>query len=169
MKRKYVILISLSLFLIVFDQVTKILIMESFRLGETLPVIQGFFDITHVHNTGAAFGFLAKADPMWRKPFFLIVPMIALGVIAYIFRKIPDTSIKLAVALSCVIGGAVGNLIDRVRLGYVVDFLLFHWDYKWQFPAFNVADTAICIGVGILMLDLFTAPEEEEKNASATV
>jgi signal peptidase II len=135
---------------------TKYKVHWSFRLGESIPVIQGFFNLTYIRNTGAAFGILAQADPAFRVPFFVIVPLVALGAIAYIFRKIPAEDLKLSTALSLVISGAVGNLLDRVLLGYVIDFLDFHWGYRYHFPAFNVADIAICVGVGVLMLDLLT-------------
>ena len=158
-KFKYAVLVFLGGFLIGLDQLTKSIILEHFRLGETVSVIGGFFNITYVQNRGAAFGMLSQASPAFRVPFFLIVPMIALVSIAYIFRRIPDHDRKLACALSLVIGGAVGNLIDRATLGYVVDFLDFHWRWAYHFPAFNVADSAICIGVGLVILDLF-APEE---------
>ncbi|MBI2712273.1 MAG: signal peptidase II [Bdellovibrio sp.] len=158
-KFKYWVLISLSGVLVGLDQITKSMILDKFRLGESISVLQGYFNITYVQNKGAAFGMLAQANPAFRVPFFLIVPLVALGSIAYIFRKIPDQDKKLAIALSLVIGGAVGNLIDRVTLGYVVDFLDFHWQWGYHFPAFNVADSAICVGVGLVILDLF-APEE---------
>lgn len=170
MKRKYIILLVLTLLIIVLDQLTKNIIRERFKLGDSITVIADLFNITYVRNTGAAFGLLADADPAFRVPFFLIVPVIALFAIGYIFRKIPDQDVKLSTALSLVIGGAVGNLIDRVFLGYVVDFLDFHWKFQYHFPAFNVADSAICVGVGILTLDLiFQAPEEEGKEGKHNV
>jgi signal peptidase II len=150
------------------DQLTKGMILQHFRLGESIPVLSGFFNLTYVRNTGAAFGFLAQADPTFRIPFFVIVPVLALLVIGYVFRRIPANDVKLSVALALVMGGALGNLIDRAAYGYVVDFLDFHWHYTYHFPAFNVADSSICIGVGILMLDLFTK-EERSSDAPAAV
>jgi len=154
LKWKYVILVIVAVSIIGLDQLTKIAIVERFHLGETVSVLLNFFNITYVQNKGAAFGLLAQADPRFRVPFFIVVPLVALGSIAFVFKKIPDHNIKLSVALSLVISGAVGNLIDRLTLGYVVDFLDFHWRWSYHFPAFNVADSAICVGVGILMLDL---------------
>jgi signal peptidase II len=154
--RKYKVLLSLTSIIIILDQFTKYLIVERFRLGESFPMIPNFFNLTYVQNKGAAFGILAHADPAFRVPFFVIIPFIALGSIAYVFRKLPASDLKLSVALSMIISGALGNLIDRVRLGYVVDFLDFHWTWNYHFPSFNVADSAICIGVGLVMLDLFT-------------
>ncbi len=163
MKKKYSILGALTLFVIVFDQLTKYLVMQRFGLHESMPIIPGFFDLTYVRNTGAAFGFMATAHPSFRVPFFLVVPVVALVAIAYIFRRIPETDWKLSIALSLVVGGAVGNLIDRVFLGYVVDFLDFYWGPQ-HFPAFNVADTAICIGVGVLTLDLLTQDKKDKSS-----
>ncbi len=157
-KRKYVILAVLTVFIILLDQLTKYVVVDKFRYGESVPVIPGLFSLTYIRNTGAAFGLLAHANPAFRIPFFVIVPIVALVAIAFIFRKIPDRDLKLSSALSLVIGGAIGNLIDRVTLSYVVDFLDFHWRYEYHFPAFNVADMAICVGVGILMLDLMVQP-----------
>ncbi|MEO5969401.1 MAG: signal peptidase II [Bdellovibrionia bacterium] len=156
MGRKYKILLALTSVIIVLDQVTKYLIVEKFRLGETSPMIADFFNLTYVQNKGAAFGLLSQADPSFRIPFFVIIPLVALSSIAYVFRKLPANNVKLAVALSLIISGAFGNLIDRMRLGYVIDFLDFHWKWTYHFPSFNVADSAICMGVALVMLDLFT-------------
>jgi signal peptidase II len=167
LSRKYLILGLVTPLVILIDQYTKYLVVQKFRLGETVPVISGFFNLTYIRNTGAAFGLLAQAEPAFRVPFFVIVPIVALFAIAYIFKKIPAGDLKLSTALSLVIGGAIGNLFDRLQLGYVVDFLDFHWNYAYHFPAFNVADSAICVGVGILMLDLLT--QKEVSDASAAV
>jgi signal peptidase II len=166
MKTKHWILAIVPTFSIVLDQWTKQLIVDRFQLGESISVISQFFSITYVRNSGAAFGFMAAVDPSLRIPFFLVVPTIALAVIGYLFKKLPEHDVKTALALSLVMGGAVGNLIDRVRYGYVVDFLDFHWNYQAHFPAFNVADSAICIGVGLLMLDM-AGREERERNVSS--
>lgn len=172
-KLKYLILLVLTVVLIVSDQFTKMLVVEKFRLGETLPIIGDFFNLTYVQNRGAAFGLMAQAHPAFRIPFFIVVPLVALGSIAYVFRRIPDRDIKLATALSLVIGGALGNLIDRLTLGYVVDFLDFHWKWAYHFPAFNVADSAICVGVGVIILDILTQngnmePKGTQINVSGT-
>lgn len=140
---------------ILADQWTKSLVLAKFAYGESLALIQDWFSLTYVRNTGAAFGFLADANPSFRVPFFLVVPLIAMVVLGLLYRDLPKTSRYRAMSLGLVSGGALGNLIDRVRLGYVVDFLDFHWHTSWYFPAFNVADSAICIGVGILLLSTF--------------
>jgi signal peptidase II len=159
---KYWIMAVLTPALVVIDQWSKSMIVSRFRLGESIPIVSGLFNVTYVRNTGAAFGILAQANPVVRIPFFVVVPCLAMAAIAYVFRKIPKDSIRLSAALSCVVGGAIGNLIDRLFLGYVVDFLDFHWNYQHHFPAFNAADTVICIGVGVLVLDLVLHDESTE-------
>lgn len=169
---KYRILFVVTPLIIALDQFTKYLVTHKFVLGETIPIVSGFFNLTYIRNTGAAFGIFAQAHPSFRIPFFVIVPLVALAAIGYIFRKIGRQDLKLAAALTLVIGGAIGNLIDRLQLGYVVDFLDFNWKYQYHFPAFNVADSAICVGVGILMLDLLTQRDGqrgEKVNASTSV
>jgi signal peptidase II len=153
MKRKYQILIFLSVAIIFLDQWSKNVILSKFQLGESISVVSSFFNITYVRNTGAAFGFLATAHSAFRVPFFIIVPLVALLIIGLMFRRLPDREVLMSSALALVMGGAVGNLIDRVQHGFVVDFLDFHWKYSAHFPAFNVADSAICVGVGLMMLD----------------
>lgn len=153
MKLKYLVLLSVTGTIIALDQLTKQLITQRFHLGESSPIVPGFFNLTYVRNPGAAFGLLAHLDSSIRIPFFIVVPIIALGVIFYVFRKIEDEDLKLASALSLVIGGAFGNLIDRAAYNYVIDFLDFHYGFH-HFPAFNVADMAICVGVGFLILDI---------------
>lgn len=136
----------------VLDQWTKILVLSHFEYGESLMMIRDFFSLTYVRNTGAAFGFLASANPSFRVPFFFAVPIIAMVILGFLYRDLPKSSRWRALALGLVTGGAIGNLIDRVRLGYVVDFLDFHYQNIYYFPAFNVADSAICVGVAILLL-----------------
>ncbi len=165
-KMKYVVLPLISTVVIFLDQLTKYWTVSRFKLGETLTVIPGFFSITYIQNKGAAFGLLSSADPSFRIPFFLIVPIVALLSIGYVFLKLSEKDIRLAIALSLVIAGAIGNLIDRLNLGYVVDFLDFHWQWRYHFPAFNVADSAICIGVGLIMLDLFVQEGNSKKEGS---
>jgi signal peptidase II len=165
--KKYYALAVITPIVIVLDQITKYAITQKFRLGETVPIISGFFNFTYIRNTGAAFGIFAQAHPSFRVPFFVVVPLVALFAIGYIFKKIAAKDLKLACALALVIGGAIGNLIDRVNLGFVVDFLDFHWSYQYHFPAFNVADSAICVGVAVLMLDLLL--QNGETHASSPI
>ena len=165
-KPKYLIIATVPTAVLILDQWTKTLVTDKFRLGETLPVFGGYFNLTYIRNPGAAFGIFAQSHPSFRGPFFLFIPLVALVVIGMVFKKLPEKSILLASALSLVIGGAIGNLIDRMRFGYVVDFLDFHWRYGYHFPAFNVADSAICVGVGILILDILLQPEKANAPAS---
>ena len=155
-------------FVILGDQWAKLCVLEHFELGESIKLIEGFFSLTYVRNTGAAFGFLASANPSFRVPFFLIVPIIAMVVLGFLYRDLPKDARWRATALGLVSGGAVGNLIDRVRLGYVVDFLDFHWKNVYYFPAFNIADSAICVGVAILLLSTMSK-KDSEKDVSITV
>ncbi len=148
---------------IVGDQWAKLVVLNHFDYGESLLMIRDFFSLTYVRNTGAAFGFMASANPSFRVPFFLIVPIIAMVVLGFLYRDLPKNAKWRSMALGLVSGGAIGNLIDRVRLGYVVDFLDFHYKSVYYFPAFNVADFAICVGVGILLLS--TISKRDEANA----
>jgi signal peptidase II len=121
-------------------------------------VIDSFFQITHLQNPGAAFGLFADGHPSWRIPFFLLVGAVAVTALAFFVRRIDDHRWLLLAGLGTILGGAAGNLMDRVRLGVVTDFLDFHFrGYHW--PAFNVADSGITVGMVILILYTLLAPE----------
>jgi signal peptidase II len=169
MKKALYFFISIII-IIILDQWTKLLVLDQFEYGESIAVIQEFFSLTYVRNTGAAFGFLATANPAFRVPFFLAIPIIAMVVLGFLYRDLPKDSRWRSLALGLVTGGAVGNLIDRVRLGYVVDFLDFHYKNVYYFPAFNIADSAICVGVVILLLSTMekTSTKEDSGNVSNT-
>lgn len=154
LSKKYKLLSIVAPTVIVLDQITKKIIVDRFALHDMLPVIPNFFDITRIHNTGAAFGMMQSADPSIRVPFFMIVPVVALTVITMLFRSLPKNNTWTALALSFILGGAIGNLIDRLVYGYVVDFLYFSWKHEYFFPAFNVADSAITVGAVLLLLDM---------------
>ena len=154
-----VILAVVSLGIILLDQVTKMAIHSGFSLHESRSIIEGFFNLTYVRNPGAAFGFLQSAAPMFRKIFFLSITPVALGVILYFLKSTKDGDWGQVVALSCVFGGAIGNYIDRIRFGYVIDFLDFYFK-NTHYPAFNVADSSIVVGVVLL---LFFSYQEEKK------
>ncbi|MFZ5774674.1 MAG: signal peptidase II [Thermodesulfobacteriota bacterium] len=144
---------------VLLDQWSKALVMEHFTLYELRPVIPGLFNLTHLTNTGAAFGMLAGAQTTWRQLFFVGVAVVALGVMIFSFKHFRSQSRLYIHALGLIAGGAVGNLIDRVRFGAVVDFLDFYvGSHHW--PAFNVADSAITVGVGLFLLASWLAPEE---------
>lgn len=143
---------------VVLDQLTKWYVRDVMPLHGYLPVIDGFFSITHARNPGGAFSLFADAHHTVRVPFFLLASVAALGVLIYFLRQIPADHRWLLFAVSGVLGGALGNLIDRVAFGHVTDFLLFYWrDYHW--PAFNVADSFITIGVTILVAHSLFARE----------
>ena len=126
-QKKYFILATISALIVAIDQFTKLYVHTQFELGEFYPVISGFFNITYVRNTGAAFGFLRESHETFRTIFFLSMPPIAMVTILAIFRSVPNTDRIQILALSAIFGGAIGNYLDRLRFGFVVDFLDFHW------------------------------------------
>lgn len=162
-KLKYYLLITISCAVVAADQLAKLYVHTRFHLSETVQVIPNFFDLTYIRNYGAAFGFLSQVPNQFREPFFAIIPVLALVVILFILRTTKDTEKIQIFALSLVFGGAFGNYIDRLRLGYVIDFLDFHVANRYHWPAFNIADTAIVAGVGILLLQsLFEGRSQTE-------
>jgi signal peptidase II len=135
--------------LLIADQFTKVLIMGSYQLGDSTAVTP-FFNVVRVHNSGAAFSFLAGAGG-WQRWFFTAIGIGAALLMVWLLKKHAGQKL-FAFAIASILGGAVGNVIDRVLYGHVVDFLDFHWR-GWHFPAFNVADSAITIGAACLILD----------------
>ncbi|MGZ5278379.1 MAG: signal peptidase II [Pseudobdellovibrionaceae bacterium] len=167
MNKKYVILAGISALLVALDQLTKIYVHTHFQLGDSVPVIPGYFNITYVRNFGAAFGFLAESHPTFREMFFLSMPPFALLIILMILRGVRNNDLPQIFALSAVFGGAIGNYIDRLRFRYVIDFLDFHLQSQYSWPAFNVADSAIVCGVGLLLaLMVFEKKQNSETEAS---
>jgi signal peptidase II len=160
MKLKYLILSLISAVVLIFDQATKIYINRSMDLHSSIIVVENFFNITYLRNKGAAFGFLANTS--YRLPFFILVSLVAVIVIMVVFARLRPDQRFTACALALIFSGALGNLIDRVRLGEVIDFLDAHW-YGHHWPAFNIADSAICVGVFLLAIDMFV----EEKRLKA--
>jgi signal peptidase II len=141
--------LGLALILLIADQFTKVLILGYYRLGDA-TTITSFFNIVRVHNTGAAFSFLASAGG-WQRWFFTAIGVAAALFIVWMLKSHPGQKL-FSFALACILGGAVGNVIDRTLHGYVVDFLDFHYA-GWHFPAFNIADAGISIGAVCLILD----------------
>ncbi|MFM8918893.1 MAG: signal peptidase II [Limnohabitans sp.] len=141
--------LGVALIILMLDQLTKIAVVGAFQLGETLP-ITSFFNLVRVHNPGAAFSFLADAGG-WQRWFFTGLGVLAAGVMVYLLRMHAGQTL-FCLALSLLLGGAVGNVIDRLLYSYVIDFLDFYYG-TWHFPAFNVADSAITVGAGLLILD----------------
>ncbi len=163
MKLKYLILICVSAIVLVIDQATKLHIDRAMDLHSSITVVENFFNITYLRNKGAAFGLLAHSS--YRLPFFILVSLIAIAVIAVVFSRLRPDQKFTAFSLSLIFSGAVGNLIDRVRLGEVIDFLDAHW-YGHHWPAFNVADSAICVGVFLLAIDMFIEEKRQKKRES---
>jgi len=148
--------------IILLDQATKWVIVGTLRLGQGLPVVPGFFDLVFVLNPGAAFSFLATLPDSVRNPFFITISVTAvILILVYRTRHLQQHELA-SLSLALVLGGAIGNLIDRLRYGMVVDFLLVHvYEYHW--PAFNVADSAISVGVTLMVLDMFLEWRREKR------
>jgi signal peptidase II len=151
---------GISSIVVALDLYTKHLVQQAFEYGEHLT-INRFFDLVRYHNEGAAFSFLANAGG-WQRWFFTGISIVAVVVITYLILKNLHNKI-FCLGLALVLGGAIGNLYDRITLGYVVDFLYFHYE-RLVWPAFNMADSAICVGVGLLILDSFKKPSESAVN-----
>ena len=150
---KYFFLISIAALVAILDQAIKLLVLAKIPAYGSIVVIPGFFDLTHIYNTGGAFGFLAGKSSLFRHLFFLTASAIAMGMIVYLYLKTPREFLFLRSGLALILGGAVGNVIDRIRLGKVVDFLdLYVKDLHW--PAFNIADSAITVGILIFIYHL---------------
>jgi signal peptidase II len=163
--KKNILFMAITVPVIILDQLTKAWILATLRLHEGFPVIDGFFNIIHVRNPGAAFGFLAGVAPLFRSVFFLSMTLAAIILILYFLRASRSDEPSLVISLALIMGGAGGNLIDRVRFGEVVDFLdvyvgLHHW------PAFNVADAAITTGASLLALILLGRKKERAAGES---
>ncbi|PKM36058.1 MAG: signal peptidase II [Gammaproteobacteria bacterium HGW-Gammaproteobacteria-10] len=142
----------LSFVVLVLDQITKLAIAASMQLYQSIQVLP-FFNLTYVHNTGAAFSFLSEAGG-WQRWFFAVLAFVISVVITVWLARLKRHETLLAVSLALVLGGAVGNLIDRLAYGYVIDFLdLYYQDWHW--PAFNIADSAITIGVALMIAESF--------------
>lgn len=153
MWRKYNRLLIVSGAIVFLDQITKWIVLETMPLYQTIPVLPGFFNLTHIHNPGGAFGFLSTNPSAILRLFFLLASSVAVGLIFYFYKKTPREQTGLSTGFALIFGGAIGNLIDRIRLGKVVDFLDFYiGDLHW--PAFNVADSAVTIGMVIFVFHI---------------
>lgn len=152
--------LAVSLAVLFLDQWTKGIVTRTLEVHQSRSILAGFFDLTYVRNTGAAFGLFASVDSSIKAVLLNSVAIVVFLVVSAYALRSPHKSVRLQVGLALILGGAVGNLLDRVRFGYVVDFLDFavsghHW------PAFNVADSAICAGVGLLFLDMLRNDEQQ--------
>ena len=141
--------LGLSFIILMIDQFSKVLIVGYYRLGDS-TTLTSFFNVVRAHNHGAAFSFLAEAGG-WQRWFFTVLGFAAAGVIIWMLRSHAGQRL-FSFAMACILGGAIGNVIDRLLYGYVVDFLDFHW-HGIHFPAFNLADSAITLGAVCLILD----------------
>ena len=152
----------LSVLVLVLDQASKLVVAAQMDLYQSIPITP-FFSLTHVHNTGAAFSFLSQAGG-WQRWFFAALAMAVSIVLGLWLKRLKAYETLLAVALALILGGAVGNLIDRLAYGYVIDFLDFYYR-DWHWPAFNVADSAICIGVALMLAESFGLGKAQEPAA----
>jgi signal peptidase II len=153
LESKYTKLVCIAGLVVILDQVTKAVVLSNIALYDSIRVVPGFFNITHIHNPGGAFGFMAGQSEFVRQIIFLFAASLAMGLILYFYKKTPPTHPWLLTGFAMILGGAIGNIIDRIRMGKVVDFLDFfvgtlHW------PSFNIADSAISVGIGIFVTHL---------------
>ncbi len=164
-RARYLILALISLGTIILDQVTKTHIMQTMRLHESIPIIPSFFSLTYIRNPGAAFGILASSSNGFRLLFFGFTSLFALVLLGTIFFRLHQDDLVGQLSIAGILGGAVGNLLDRLRYGEVIDFLDFYIDiYHW--PAFNVADAAISVGVCFLIVHFAFEKKEKEEAGS---
>jgi signal peptidase II len=168
MVTKYRYFLAAFLIALPLDQISKTWIVNNFHYGERLEVIPGFFELTHVRNPGGAFSFFADGPVEQRMAFFIGSTLIAIGLlIVFLVRHEPEARLS-PLALGAILGGAIGNLIDRLVYGEVIDFLDFHLFGGYTWPTFNVADSAIVVGVAVLMVEIFLEKEPEGEAQPAT-
>ena len=154
MKAKLIFLVTVSLTVIFLDQISKSWIEHNVSLYQSIQVIPNFFHITHIQNTGGAFGILAEVTGLYFKTFFILFTLFTIGVVGFFYCKLKPNQDAPALGIALIIGGAIGNLVDRIRLGGVIDFIDVHY-YSLHWPAFNVADSAITIGSVLLGVLIF--------------
>ncbi len=153
--------VTISSIVVALDFYTKYLVSKSMMLGESIPIVDGFLSFTYVRNPGAAFGFLAESKSPLKPIFFWCVAAVAIYMLIHYYISTPKEKLKTT-ALALVLGGAVGNIIDRARWGEVIDFIDVFWkSHHW--PAFNIADSCICVGMGLLTISMI---REEKQNAA---
>jgi signal peptidase II len=156
--RKFSVPLVSALLLGAVDQATKVWTVRTLTLYEPRELLHGFFGLVHVRNTGVAFSLLSNLDSRWVHPFLILATMLAVGALLAYIAYLPCRG-AAPVGLGLILGGAIGNLIDRARLGYVVDFLDLYWrGHHW--PTFNVADVGVSVGVVLLLIDMVFSPEE---------
>jgi signal peptidase II len=154
----------ISLVIVLLDQLAKLFVVRSMPLGQNIPIVPGFFDLTFVLNPGAAFSLFATLPEWIRNPFFILISVgAAVLIVAYRSRYLRENRLA-SVSLALIFGGAIGNLIDRLRYGVVVDFLDAHI-YQYHWPIFNVADSSISVGVALLLLEMLLEWRRERKGS----
>jgi signal peptidase II len=157
---KIKLVVQVSIAIVLLDQATKLFVDRTMPLHHSIPVIENFFSLTYIRNTGAAFGIFAGSHELFRLTFLIAFSLAAIGFILVMLRRLPESEKALTVALAFILGGAVGNLIDRLLYGEVIDFLDFYWSgYHW--PAFNVADSFITSGVLVMLFRLATTKDSD--------
>ena len=165
MKGKWVLTLAPALIVIVLDQLTKLMVLARMELHQSVPIFDGFFALTYVRNTGAAFGIFAGHDSTLRVPALLAVAGLALGVLLWFVRTVPADRKAVIAACGAVLGGAIGNMIDRAAYGEVIDFFDVYIG-TWHWPAFNIADAAITCGVIVLCLDALKGEPAAERSTT---
>ena len=151
----------LTLLVLVIDQASKVYFDSALQMYQQVVIIPDYFSWTLAYNTGAAFSFLADSAG-WQRWLFALIAVVVSGVLVVWLKRLGRYDTWLAIALALILGGALGNLYDRIVYGHVVDFILVHWQNRWYFPAFNFADSAICVGAVMLALDMFKSKKPEE-------
>ena len=150
----------LTLLVLVIDQASKTYFDGALQMYQRIVVIPDFFSWTLAYNSGAAFSFLADSSG-WQRWLFALIAVVVSGVLLVWLKRLGRNDTWLAIALALILGGALGNLYDRIAYGHVIDFILVHWEHR-LFPAFNVADSAICVGAVMLALDMFKSKKSGE-------
>ncbi len=163
MPRRLMIFMAILVTGLPLDQLTKVLVQLKLPLGSQVPLIPGFLNLVHVRNKGAAFGLMSSWSPDFVWLFFVAVIGLVLVVLGYLLWRLPDDHWSAALGYSLILTGALGNLIDRVRLGEVVDFIDVYWG-RYHWPAFNVADSLVCVGAAVMVWVII----RDEKTADAS-
>ncbi len=166
MKRKYWVLVIVCFWILFVDQWTKHAIQQRLVLYQKVEVVHGFFNLVHVRNTGGAFGIFGGEKGGLGSLLFVVVSLVAIGSILFLYIRLKEDERILSLSFSLVLSGAIGNLIDRLRYGEVVDFLDFYL-FSFHWPAFNISDSAICLGVGLMALELLIRDHKKSTKSPA--
>ena len=151
----------LTLLVLVIDQASKVYFDSALQMYQQVVIIPDYFSWTLAYNTGAAFSFLADSAG-WQRWLFALIAVVVSAVLVVWLKRLGRDDTWLAIALALILGGALGTLYDRIAYGHVIDFILVHWQNRWYFPAFNFADSAICVGAVMLALDMFKSKKSGE-------